>query len=112
MYPVEDISWTRKFYEEILGLKKRGTYSEEQWVEYDLPDGDCFAITTLVKGISPSTSSGGSITFEVDDLDNLVSQLKLKSVNFKVDIFSSLISRMAMIINSEENVVTLYQLNK
>ncbi|WP_267256459.1 VOC family protein [Coxiella endosymbiont of Ornithodoros maritimus] len=106
MYPVEDINRIRKFYEEILGLKKEGAYSEEQWVEYDLPDGGCFAITTLAKGISPSTSSGRSIAFEVDDLDNLVSQFKLKGVNFKVDIFSSLICRMAVIINSEGNAVT------
>ncbi|WP_230593270.1 VOC family protein [Coxiella burnetii] len=66
----------------------------------------------MAKGISPSASSGGSIAFEVDDLDNLVSQLKLKGVNFKADIFSSPVCRMAVIVDSEGNAVTLHQLNK
>lgn len=112
MYPVKDIERAQRFYEENFGLEASNIYGDGQWVEYDLPQGGCFALTTLARGVSPSADSGGSIAFEVEDLDQLVDQLKANNVTFKVDIFPSPVCRMAVIIDSEGNAVTLHQLNR
>lgn len=82
------------------------------WIEYDLPQGGCFAITTLAEGVKPSAVSGGSIAFEVEDLDSLTQQLKKNGVTFKLDTFSSPVCRMAIIIDSEGNAITLHELNQ
>lgn len=110
MYPVMDINRARNFYEKTLGLKVGKISAGGSWVEYDLPDGGCFAITTLAKNVKPSSDSGGSIAFEVEDLDLLVGRLKSEDVKFKLDIFSSPVCRMAVILDSEGNSVTLHQL--
>lgn len=111
MYPVKDMPRARKFYEQTLGLQMSNEFAEGGWVEYDLPGGGCFAITNMVPELSPSSDSGGSVAFEVADLDKLVADLKAKDVTFKVDIFPSPVCRMAVIIDSEGNALTLHQLN-
>lgn len=110
MYPVEDIKRARNFYEEKLGLPVGKISANGAWVEYDLPEGGCFALTTLATGVTPSVNSGGSIAFEVDNLDDLVLRLKSDGIKFKLDIFSSPVCRMAIIIDSEGNAVTLHQI--
>lgn len=110
MYPVIDLDRAKRFYQENLGLMPNKTSVNGAWMEYDLPDGGCFAITTLAQGVSPSATSGGSIAFEVDDLNGLVEKLKTNGVKFKLDIFSSPVCRMAVIIDSEGNAITLHQL--
>lgn len=112
MYPVSDINRARNFYEKILGLSVGKISAGGSWVEYDLPGGGCFAITTLAEGIKPSANSGGSVAFEVEDLDTLVSKLKTDGIKFKLDIFPSPVCRMAVILDSEGNALTLHQLHK
>jgi predicted enzyme related to lactoylglutathione lyase len=112
MYPVIDINRARNFYEKTLGLSVSKVSSGGSWIEFDLPGGGCFAITTLAEGVKPSSNSGGSIAFEVEDLDALVSKLKANEVKFKLDIFPSPVCRMAVIVDSEGNAVTLHQLHK
>lgn len=110
MYPVKDIERARNFYENILGLSVGKISGGGVWVEYDLPGGGCLTITTVAKGVSPSSNSGGSVAFEVSDLDKLVSDLKAKNVEFKLDIFTSPVCRMAIVIDSEGNSIMLHQL--
>lgn len=112
MYPVIDIDRARHFYEEILGLTVSKISAGGKWVEYDLAGGGCFALTNLAQGVQPSANSGGSVAFEVDDLDALMAQLKAKNVTIKLDIFPSPVCRMAVIVDSEGNAVTLHQLAK
>lgn len=112
MYPVSDINRARNFYEKTLGLTMSKISAGGSWIEYDLPGGGCFAITTLAEGVKPSSNSGGSVAFEVEDLDSLVTKLKSDGVKFKLDVFPSPVCRMAVILDSEGNVVTLHQLNK
>ena len=109
MYPVIDMARARRFYEQILGLILSSNH-EDRWVEYDLPQGGCFAITTMAEGVMPSSNSGGSIAFEVEDLAKLVKDLKSKGVKFKLDVFETPVCKMAVIIDSEGNAVTLHQL--
>jgi len=113
MYPVENLQRARDFYENTLKLPLGNVFGENgNWVEYDLPGGGCFAITDMVEGLKPSSDAGGSIAFEVDDLDALVSRLKDENVNFKMDIFPTPVCRIAVIYDSEGNAVTLHQLKK
>jgi predicted enzyme related to lactoylglutathione lyase len=110
MYPVIDINRAKSFYEKNLGLTPSKISANGSWLEYDLPGGGCFAITTLAEGVKPSSNSGGRIAFEVTDLDELVIQLKNNGVKFKLDIFQFPVCRMAVILDSEGNAITLHQL--
>lgn len=112
MYPVLDLNRARNFYEKTLGLTMSKVSAGGSWIEYDLPSGGCFAITTLAEGVKPSSNSGGCVAFEVEDLDALVSKLKSDGVKFKLDIFPSPVCRMAVILDSEGNAITLHQLHK
>ncbi|STX39307.1 VOC family protein [Legionella feeleii] len=112
MYPVIDINRARHFYETILGLCVGKISDNGAWVEYDLPQGGCFTITTLAEGVMPSSNAGGSIAFEVEDLTTLTTQLKLAGVKFKLDLFVSPVCQMAIILDSEGNAITLHQLKK
>ncbi|MEM9243221.1 MAG: VOC family protein [Pseudomonadota bacterium] len=112
MYPVKDIQRVQNFYERTLGFVVGHISDNGQWVEYDLPGGGCFAITTMAEGVEPHDSAGGSVAFEVDDLDQMVAELKEKGVTFKHDIFSSPVCRMAIILDSEGNALVLHQINK
>ena len=78
-YPVTDMTRSRKFYEEALGLKP--TYIAEKetgkWVEYDIGS------TTLSIGQAPGwtpSSEGGNVALEVADFDQAVADLKSKQV--------------------------------
>ena len=107
MYPVTDMKRARKFYEEDLGLKPERDFRGE-WVEYHLWD-NCFAITTMRNGkMKPSADSGGSVAFEVQDVDDFVAQLKNKGVPIKVEPFSTPVCRMAVVLDPEGNALTLH----
>jgi predicted enzyme related to lactoylglutathione lyase len=111
MYPIRDVARARAFYEETLGLKhgSMGNQGEHYWIEYDLPQGGCFALTNFVPD-EPSAAAGGTVAFEVEDLDQLIADLKSKNVTFKSDIIHSPVCRMAVILDSEGNSILLHQL--
>ncbi len=111
MYPVKDVARARQFYEETLGLKPGSVSSggDGGWVEYDLPQGGCFAITTFSETV-PSDAAGGMVAFEVDDIDGLMDALKAKGVRFKTDLIHSPVCRMAVCLDSEGNAILLHQL--
>lgn len=111
MYKANDLKRAVNFYSETLGL---GAYTEMgggKWIEFDLPEGGCFAITTMAEGVEPSDSAGGSIAFEVDQIDTLVTELKNKGVTFKMEPFDSPVCRMAVALDSEGNAFMIHQLH-
>jgi catechol 2,3-dioxygenase-like lactoylglutathione lyase family enzyme len=83
-YPITDVARARKFHEETLGLKagSAGNQGDNWRLEYDLPGGGCLALTNFTKE-KPSDSAGGTIAFEVEDLDRLMTDLKGKGVTFR-----------------------------
>jgi len=109
MYPVTDVPRARKFYEETFGLKPglAGGQGGRYWIEYDLPGGGCFAITNTT-GDAPG---GGTVAFEVEDLDRLIVDLKSKDVKFKSDVIHGPHCRMIVCLDSEGNSLLLHQLN-
>ena len=115
MYPVKDLTRARDFYENTLGIKVGNIYQHKDgsWVEYDLPQGGCFALTNLAKDISPSATSGGSIAFEVEDLDAMLKELKKQNITVAMDkLVTPGVCSMAVILDTEGNGITLHQLNK
>lgn len=111
MYPATDVPRARKFYEEVFGLTPGsvGQHGSIHWVEYDLPGGGCLALTNAT-GDQPSASAGGTIAFEVEDLDALLADLRGKGVTFKGDVIHTPVCRMAVCVDSEGNAVLLHQL--
>ena len=111
MYPIRDVARARAFYEETLGLThgSMGNQGDKYWIEYDLPQGGCLALTNFVPD-QPSDAAGGTIAFEVADLDKLIADLKAKNVTFKSDVIHSPVCRMAVILDSEGNSILLHQL--
>jgi predicted enzyme related to lactoylglutathione lyase len=111
MYPVTDVPRARKFYEEAFGLEpgSSGNQGDNWWIEYDLPEGGCFAITNFIED-APSAAAGGTIAFEVEDLDALIADLKSKSVTFKGEMIHSPVCRMAVCLDPDGNSILLHQL--
>src|SRR5579872_1087909 len=108
MYPVTDMKRARRFYEQDLGLKPAVDYRGE-WVEYHLWD-NCFALSAMTSpAMKPDANAGGSIALEVRDVDDWVEELRKKGTRIKVEPFSTRVCRMAVIIDSEGNAVTLHK---
>lgn len=108
MYPARDMARAERFYRETLGLGTSSGSVEHGWVEFDLPNGGCLALTTH-SGAEPSAGAGGTIAFEVADLDHLIDDLKAKGVAFKSDLIHSPVCRMAVCLDSEGNSLLLHQ---
>jgi predicted enzyme related to lactoylglutathione lyase len=109
MYPVKDMKRARAFYEETLGLGPGSGGADSPWVEFDLPGGGCLAITDVSQS-APSSSAGGTIALEVEDLAALIGQLRGKGVEFLADDIESPVCRMAVCIDSEGNSIILHKL--
>ncbi|HEX7663832.1 MAG TPA: VOC family protein [Polyangiaceae bacterium] len=110
MYPVTDMAAARKFYEQGLGLKASAEFGDGKWVEYD--PGGCFAITTMPIGVKPSSDSGGSIAFEVDDVVALTKKLEGEGVKVKMPVMDTPVCQMSVVIDPCGNAVTLHQLKR
>jgi predicted enzyme related to lactoylglutathione lyase len=111
MYPVKDMARAELFYRETLGLGPSTGSVKHGWVEFDLPGGGCLALTTH-SGSTPSAAAGGTIAFEVVDLDGLLQELKAKNVALPATDIQSPVCRMAMCIDSEGNRIVLHQLKR
>jgi predicted enzyme related to lactoylglutathione lyase len=111
MFPIQDAVRARAFYEETLGLERGSGSPEGTWTEYDLPSGGCLALFKT-NDIQPSSDSGGSIAFEVEDLDQLIGELRGKGVEFKAEMIHSPVCRMSVIKDSEGNAIILHELKK
>ncbi|WP_417463542.1 VOC family protein [Kordiimonas sp.] len=112
MYPVTDVKRARAFYEGLLGLETHGTEKIGEnmaWIEYDLPGGGCFALADFTEDV-PHANSGGTIAFEVSDLDELIAHLKNNGVAFASDMFHSPVCRMAVCLDPDGNSLLLHQL--
>lgn len=109
MYPVRDTARARAFYEGVLGLVPGTTSTSGVWTEYDLPGGGCFALFRT-DDIGPGLSAGGTIAFEVDDLDAMVARLTEQGVTFKGPMVHSPVCRMSIIVDPEGNTLILHEL--
>jgi catechol 2,3-dioxygenase-like lactoylglutathione lyase family enzyme len=107
MYPIKDTERARAFYEGVLGLAVGSHAPNGNWTEYDLPGGGCLA---LFKTDSIQSGAGGSVAFEVDDLDKLIAELASKGVEFKAQLVHSPVCRMSIVADPDGNSVILHEL--
>jgi len=108
-YPVTNMDRARAFYGGTLGLPCSTRSPTSPWVEYDLPEGGCLAITTVTQD-APASNAGGAVAFEVEDLDACMDDLKAKGVPFLSDLIHSPVCRMAVIKDPDGNSILLHQL--
>ena len=112
LFMIEDPKRARAFYEDVLGLKRGLASPEGSWTEYDLPGGGCLALFRHPDPAFAQKPGGGSIAFEVTDLDALNVRLKAAGVVYKGDVIKGPKCRMSNIIDSEGNGIILHQLDR
>jgi predicted enzyme related to lactoylglutathione lyase len=110
MYPVTDMKRARAFYEKELKLKPTREFGEN-FIEYHL-DGNCFTLTKMEGGNTPSSTMGGTVTFEVSDLKALLKTLRDKKMKIKMDVMDFPNCSMAVVLDPEGNSVGLHQRKK
>ena len=79
-YPVKDLTQAKKFYGEVLGLRK--TFEMEGWSEFSHAEG------APSIGLTPRTGeeSGATVVLKVDDLDQARSVLMKRGVRFEGEV--------------------------
>ena len=106
IYPVTDMKRSKKFYEEIIGLKSNGEFDgSDFWVEYAVGN------DTLTLGCSPEwkpSSDGAVAALEIGNFDEMVADLKKKGVEFKLDVQDFPTCKMAVIYDPDRNLISLH----
>jgi len=107
MYPIKDTARARVFYEGTVGSHAPSGI----WTEYDLPGGGGLALFKT-DCLQPSANAGGSVAFEVDDLDALLAKLEAQGVQIKERMIHSPVCRMSVVLDSEGNSLILHQVKQ
>lgn len=106
VYPVSDVARARRFYEEDLGLKVESNFKDE-WIEYAVASGT-FAVTTADAAHRPG-AKGGTIAFEVDDLERELARLKQRHVKFTLEPNESPVCRFAAVADPDGNEIIIHK---
>ena len=106
VYQVSDVTRARQFYEDTLGLKLESAF-RDRWLEYNL-DGATFALAAWGEG-RVAGAQGGTVAFEVDDLDATLKALREKNVRLVKEPFETPVCRMARIADPDGNEIILHQ---
>lgn len=80
-YQVKDLEAAKKFYGEVLGLKK--TLEIDGWAEFSHADG---AASIGLNQMSSDDEGGATVVLRVDDVARSQTELKAKGVKFDGDI--------------------------
>lgn len=108
--PVTDIKRARAFYEGTLGFKPAMESAGGMWVEYDIGPGT-FAIGCYGDVWKPA-SEGTMIAFEVENLQDEVSQLKAKGVKFSLEPSESPVCHFAIFCDPDGNKLMVHKRKK
>jgi len=106
-YMVKDAPRAIGFYRDVLGLEPVFVYPEDRGAEYELPDGTTFGLWGGGGRVMPFQPSNG-ILFAVDDLDAAVAAVKARGIPVLME-HETPVCRMAMINDTEGNMVTLHK---
>jgi uncharacterized protein YndB with AHSA1/START domain/predicted enzyme related to lactoylglutathione lyase len=106
-YMVKDAARAIDFYRELLGLEPVLVIPENRGAEYELPDGATFGLWGGGGRVMPFQPSNG-ILFAVDDLDTAVAATKARGIAVFME-NETAACRMAMIHDTEGNIVTLHE---
>jgi predicted enzyme related to lactoylglutathione lyase len=106
-YMVKDAQRAIAFYRDVLGLEPVRVYPDDRGAEYEFPDGTTFGLWGGGGRVMPFQPSNG-ILFAVDDFDKAISALNECGITILME-NETAICRMAMINDTEGNMVTLHQ---
>ncbi|MBP7149536.1 MAG: VOC family protein [Acidobacteria bacterium] len=109
VYPVRDMDRARRFYEQGLGLQVSDQY-EGMWIEYEA-GGGVLALTNTPELGRPAADAGGTIAFEVDDVDALTARLREQGATVLSEPMATPVCRMSVVADPEGNAVILHRVN-
>ena len=92
-YAVTDLARSRKFYEDVLGLKPIAIREGVPWVEYEIGP------ATLGIGVSEKwkpSRDGASVALEVENFGEAIADLKQKGVEFEMGPLETPVCHMAV----------------
>lgn len=106
-YPTTDIARSRRFYEDVLGLKPNAPVKPDaKWIEYDIGPG------TLAIGASPNwppSKDGPSAALEVEDFEAAVATLREHKIEFLLGPMEMPSCRMVAMRDPDRNRISLHQ---
>lgn len=112
MFPIEDATRARDFYENVLGFTRGLASPSGAWTEYDLAGGGCLALFRHPDPAFARPAGGASVAFEVTDLDALNERLRAAGVRYQGDVVRGPHCRMSNILDTEGNAIILHQLDR
>ena len=107
LYPVSDMARARRFYGEGLGLAESDNF-DDRWVEFTV-GGGVFAICDMPEVGKPAMGSGGSIAFEVDDVDAAIARLVEAGAKIVMAAFDTPVCRMGIVADTEGNSICIHK---
>ena len=105
-YAVTDLARSRKFYEEVLGLKPTSLKEGVPWVEYDIGSG------TLGIGVSEQwkpSRDGAAVALEVTDFDEAIAHLKSQDVTFEMGPLETPVCHMAVLRDPDGGKICIHK---
>jgi predicted enzyme related to lactoylglutathione lyase len=106
-YMCKDAARAIAFYRDVLGLEPARVYPDNRGAEYEMPDGSTFGLWGGGEGVMPFQPSNG-ILFGVADRDAAVAALRERGIDVVMQ-FDNTVCKMAMINDTEGNLVTLHE---
>lgn len=106
-YMVKDPARAIAFYRDVLGLELQSLAPEGKGGEFELADGSTFGLWLGTDFDVPFQPSNG-VLFAVNDLDAAIANLEARGIAI-ITRLESPFCRMALIHDSEGNVVTLHK---
>ncbi len=108
-YPCADVTRTRQWYEETLGLSFAGAYKEDGVEKYNEAHlGDASFALMWAEWLSRAPGSATSVAFEVSDFDDAIARVKKTGTSvFNVQDLPR--CRQAHVSDPEGNVVLLHE---
>ena len=105
VYPVSDISASRRFYDTVLGQDSAA--ASDDWLEYDFGDAT-FAITQA-DADHPVPVRGALLAFEVADLEAELTRLRSHGVAFRGDIVETEVCRFIIALDPDQSEFLIHQ---
>jgi len=105
-YAVTDLAKSRKFYEEVLGLKPTVLKEGVPWVEYNIGSG------TLGIGVSEKwkpSRDGASVALEVSDFDEAIAHLKAHEVTFEMGPLETPVCHLAVLRDPDGGKICIHK---
>jgi predicted enzyme related to lactoylglutathione lyase len=106
--PVTDMQRARAFYEGVLGLAPGEEMAGGKWVEYQV-GGGTYALTNIAAERWTPSDQGTAVAFEVDDLDELVENVRQSGAKFFLEKSESPVCWMAIAHDPDGNKVVLHK---